>query len=50
MSHAIFYLTTVLFIVRSHANEMENKQFWKVYYEHLEKAAAYAGKLCFVDI
>lgn len=22
---------------------MENKQFWKVYYEHLEKAATHAG-------
>lgn len=22
---------------------MENKKFWKVYYEHLEKAAAHAG-------
>lgn len=28
----------------SHAKEMENKQFWKVLYEHLERAAAYAGK------
>ena len=26
------------------AKEMENKQFWKVFYEHLERAAAYAGK------
>uniref|UniRef100_A0A8C4MP86 UTP20 small subunit processome component n=1 Tax=Equus asinus asinus TaxID=83772 RepID=A0A8C4MP86_EQUAS len=26
----------------SHAHEMENKQFWKVYYEHLEKAATHA--------
>lgn len=23
---------------------MENKQFWKVFYEHLERAATYAGK------
>lgn len=23
---------------------MENKLFWKVYYEHLEKAVSYAGK------
>lgn len=23
---------------------MENKQFWKVLYEHLERAATYAGK------
>ena len=30
-------------IFSSHAHEMENKQFWKVYYEHLEKAATYAG-------
>uniref|UniRef100_A0A2K5MGH7 UTP20 small subunit processome component n=1 Tax=Cercocebus atys TaxID=9531 RepID=A0A2K5MGH7_CERAT len=28
----------------SHAHEMENKQFWKVYYEHLEKAATHAEK------
>ncbi|KAF7248709.1 hypothetical protein EYD10_05509 [Varanus komodoensis] len=30
--------------MRSHANEMENKQFWKVYYEHLEKAMSYAER------
>uniref|UniRef100_K7GES8 UTP20 small subunit processome component n=1 Tax=Pelodiscus sinensis TaxID=13735 RepID=K7GES8_PELSI len=34
----------VVELVASHANEMENKQFWKVYYEHLEKAAVYAEK------
>ncbi|XP_042326453.1 small subunit processome component 20 homolog isoform X2 [Sceloporus undulatus] len=31
-------------LITSHANEMENKQFWKVYYEHLEKAVSYAEK------
>ncbi|XP_067415819.1 small subunit processome component 20 homolog [Emydura macquarii macquarii] len=34
----------VVELIASHANEMENKQFWKVYYEHLEKAAAYAER------
>lgn len=34
----------LLCFVSSHAKEMENKQFWKVFYEHLERAAAYAGK------
>ncbi|NXC50218.1 UTP20 protein, partial [Penelope pileata] len=29
-------------LITSHAKEMENKQFWKVFYEHLERAAAYA--------
>lgn len=28
----------------SHAKEMENKRFWKVLHEHLERAATYAGK------
>uniref|UniRef100_A0A803XPU0 UTP20 small subunit processome component n=1 Tax=Meleagris gallopavo TaxID=9103 RepID=A0A803XPU0_MELGA len=32
----------VIELVTSHAKEMENKQFWKVFYEHLERAAAYA--------
>ncbi|XP_053108089.1 small subunit processome component 20 homolog isoform X2 [Hemicordylus capensis] len=32
----------VIELITSHANEMENKQFWKVYYEHLEKAVYYA--------
>uniref|UniRef100_A0A8D2L0A2 UTP20 small subunit processome component n=1 Tax=Varanus komodoensis TaxID=61221 RepID=A0A8D2L0A2_VARKO len=31
-------------LISSHANEMENKQFWKVYYEHLEKAMSYAER------
>ncbi|KAH0616783.1 hypothetical protein JD844_028173, partial [Phrynosoma platyrhinos] len=31
-------------LITSHANEMENKQFWNVYYEHLEKAVSYAEK------
>ncbi|XP_072856319.2 small subunit processome component 20 homolog isoform X1 [Pogona vitticeps] len=31
-------------LITSHANEMENKQFWKVYYKHLEKAVSYAEK------
>ncbi|XP_008062889.1 small subunit processome component 20 homolog [Carlito syrichta] len=34
----------VIEIISSHAHEMENKQFWKVYYEHLEKAATHAEK------
>ncbi|XP_038612128.1 small subunit processome component 20 homolog [Tachyglossus aculeatus] len=32
----------VIELISSHANEMENKQFWKVFCEHLEKAAAHA--------
>ncbi|XP_064011087.1 small subunit processome component 20 homolog [Pogoniulus pusillus] len=32
----------VIELITSHAKEMENKQFWKVLYEHLEKAATYA--------
>ncbi|XP_015982509.2 small subunit processome component 20 homolog isoform X1 [Rousettus aegyptiacus] len=34
----------VIELISSHAHEMENKKFWKVYYEHLEKAAAHAEK------
>uniref|UniRef100_A0A8C5V384 UTP20 small subunit processome component n=1 Tax=Microcebus murinus TaxID=30608 RepID=A0A8C5V384_MICMU len=34
----------VIDLISSHAHEMENKQFWKVYYEHLEKAATHAEK------
>ncbi|KAG8138018.1 hypothetical protein E2320_003952 [Naja naja] len=34
----------VIELIRSHADEMENKLFWKVYYEHLEKAVFYAEK------
>ncbi|XP_015276790.1 PREDICTED: small subunit processome component 20 homolog [Gekko japonicus] len=34
----------VIELITSHANEMENKLFWKVYYEHLEKAVFYAEK------
>ncbi|XP_059042634.1 small subunit processome component 20 homolog [Mustela lutreola] len=34
----------VIEFISSHAYEMENKQFWKVYYEHLEKAAIHAEK------
>ncbi|VCW66097.1 unnamed protein product [Gulo gulo] len=34
----------VIELISSHAYEMENKQFWKVYYEHLEKAAIHAEK------
>ncbi|XP_037369681.1 small subunit processome component 20 homolog [Talpa occidentalis] len=34
----------VIELISSHAHEMENKQFWKVYYEHLEKAASHAEK------
>lgn len=33
----------VIFSLSSHAREMENKKFWKVYYEHLDKAATHAG-------
>uniref|UniRef100_A0A8C8SVZ5 UTP20 small subunit processome component n=1 Tax=Pelusios castaneus TaxID=367368 RepID=A0A8C8SVZ5_9SAUR len=40
----------VVELITSHANEMENKQFWKVFYEHLEKAAAHAGKLCLDEL
>lgn len=29
---------------------MENKQFWKVLYEHLERAATYAGKSPFLSV
>ncbi|XP_028601568.2 small subunit processome component 20 homolog isoform X2 [Podarcis muralis] len=34
----------VIELIASHANEMENKQFWKVYFEHLEKAVIYAER------
>ncbi|XP_068951330.1 small subunit processome component 20 homolog [Petaurus breviceps papuanus] len=34
----------VIELIISHANEMENKVFWKVYYEHLERAATRAEK------
>ncbi|XP_077628408.1 small subunit processome component 20 homolog isoform X2 [Crocuta crocuta] len=34
----------VIELISSHAQEMDNKQFWKVYYEHLEKAAFHAEK------
>ncbi|KAM6214358.1 small subunit processome component 20 homolog [Rhynchocyon petersi] len=34
----------VIELISSHAHAMENKQFWKVYYEHLEKAATHAEK------
>ncbi|KAM4881703.1 small subunit processome component 20 homolog [Thomomys bottae] len=34
----------VIELISSHAHEMENKQFWKVYYEHLDKAATHAEK------
>ncbi|XP_068133070.1 small subunit processome component 20 homolog [Hyperolius riggenbachi] len=32
----------VIELIASHANEMENKAFWKVFYEHLEKSAIHA--------
>uniref|UniRef100_H0V054 UTP20 small subunit processome component n=1 Tax=Cavia porcellus TaxID=10141 RepID=H0V054_CAVPO len=34
----------VIELISSHAHEMESKQFWKVYYEHLERAATRAEK------
>ncbi|XP_037067814.1 small subunit processome component 20 homolog [Peromyscus leucopus] len=34
----------VIELISSHAHGMENKQFWNVCYEHLEKAAAHAEK------
>uniref|UniRef100_A0A671FCV4 UTP20 small subunit processome component n=1 Tax=Rhinolophus ferrumequinum TaxID=59479 RepID=A0A671FCV4_RHIFE len=34
----------VIELISSHACEMENKKFWKVYYEHLDKAATHAEK------
>ncbi|XP_019587661.2 small subunit processome component 20 homolog [Rhinolophus sinicus] len=34
----------VIELISSHAHEMENKKFWKVYYEHLDKAATHAEK------
>ncbi|KAM7116358.1 small subunit processome component 20 homolog [Molossus nigricans] len=34
----------VIELISSHAHEMENKKFWNVYYEHLEKAAIHAEK------
>uniref|UniRef100_A0A8C6R1C0 UTP20 small subunit processome component n=1 Tax=Nannospalax galili TaxID=1026970 RepID=A0A8C6R1C0_NANGA len=40
----------VIELISSHAHEMENKQFWKVYYEHLEKAATHAEKELQKDI
>jgi hypothetical protein len=38
-----YHIFCDFFSLSSHAHEMENKQFWKVYYEHLEKAATHAG-------
>ncbi|XP_048213322.1 small subunit processome component 20 homolog [Perognathus longimembris pacificus] len=40
----------VIELISSHAHEMENKQFWKVYYEHLDKAATRAEKELQKDI
>ncbi|XP_063164718.1 small subunit processome component 20 homolog [Candoia aspera] len=40
----------VIELIRSHANEMENKLFWKVYYEHLEKAMSYAEKELYKEL
>ncbi|KAM4037263.1 small subunit processome component 20 homolog isoform 2-T2 [Anomaloglossus baeobatrachus] len=34
----------VIDLIVSHANEMDNKTFWKVFYEHLEKSATYAER------
>ncbi|XP_061495457.1 small subunit processome component 20 homolog isoform X2 [Rhineura floridana] len=34
----------VIELITSHANGMENKQFWKVYFELLEKAVSYAER------
>ncbi|XP_056430567.1 small subunit processome component 20 homolog isoform X2 [Hyla sarda] len=34
----------VIELIVSHANEMENKTFWKVFYEHLEKSATHAER------
>nr|XP_048274589.1 small subunit processome component 20 homolog [Myodes glareolus] len=34
----------VIELISSHAHGMENKQFWSVCYEHLEKAASHAEK------
>lgn len=34
----------VIELISSHAHGMENKQFWNVCYEHLEKAASHAEK------
>ncbi|XP_066447495.1 small subunit processome component 20 homolog [Eleutherodactylus coqui] len=34
----------VIELIVSHANGLENKTFWKVFYEHLEKSAAYAER------
>lgn len=31
-------------LITSHANGMENKVFWKIYYEHLEKSAFHSEK------
>ncbi|XP_058164591.1 small subunit processome component 20 homolog isoform X1 [Dasypus novemcinctus] len=39
----------VIELLSSHAHGMENKQFWKVYYEHLEKAATHAEKELQID-
>lgn len=38
-----YLLSCDLLFFSSHAHEMENKKFWNVYYEHLEKAATHAG-------
>lgn len=35
-----------MFISRSHARGMDNKDFWRVFYEHLELVATLAGDEC----
>uniref|UniRef100_A0A8C5PLM5 UTP20 small subunit processome component n=1 Tax=Leptobrachium leishanense TaxID=445787 RepID=A0A8C5PLM5_9ANUR len=34
----------VIELIGSHASEMDNKSFWKIFYEHLEKSAAHAER------
>lgn len=40
----------VIELISSHAYGMENKQFWNVCYEHLEKAASHAEKELHKDV
>lgn len=43
----LYYFCLVLIcfhLLRTHAKEMDNKSFWKVYYEHLEMVAGLAGE------
>ena len=41
-------LNELLCLFRTHARDMDNKEFWKVYYEHLEMVAGLAGEFSMI--